>query len=291
MLNIPFQNLAVRISEFLHYPLFVFGKVEFSSWYIIKLLIALILLTWLSKILKSFLVNKILIRYNEDVGVRQALGTIARYIFVIVGFFVVIQASGIDLSGLAIIGGALGVGIGFGLQNITNNFVSGVVILLERPVKVGDRIEVGGTTGDVVNISGRATTVVTNDGISVIIPNAELISTRVTNWSFTGNNVRFKIPVPVPYNVNQDTVIKLLLEVADEENNVEKSPAPSVRLKEFGPNALIFELVIWTSKLMHRQGMMKSMINLAVNKKLMDHGILIPLPQMEVHVKDQKEQE
>ena len=280
-----YSILFSKLSEILNYPLFMFGKVEFTSWYIIKLLIAIFVLSWLSKKLKNFLANKVLVRYNDDVGVRQALSTIARYIFFVVGFVVVVHASGIDLSGLAIIGGALGVGIGFGLQNITNNFVSGVVILLERPVKVGDRIEVGGTTGDVVNISARATTVVTNDGISVIIPNAELISTRVTNWSFTGNNVRFKIPIPVRYGENQETVIKLLLEVADEDPNIEKLPSPSVRLKEFGSNNLVFELVIWTSKLMHRQGVMKSRVNLAVNKKFIDHGIVMPFPQLDVTMK------
>jgi len=280
------SDLLERVSSWLNYPLFVFGKVEFSSWYLIKLIIAIILLSWLSKRLKSVLVNRILLRYNDDIGVRQALGTIARYLFFIAGLFVVIQASGVDLSGLAIIGGALGLGIGFGLQGITNNFVSGVVILLERPVKVGDRIEVGGTTGDVVNISARATTVVTNDGISVIIPNSELVSTRVTNWSFTGKNVRFKVPVPVTYGISQDIIIKLLMEVADEDPNVEKNPSPSVRLKEFGNNALIFELVFWTSKLMHRQGMMKSRINLAVNKKFTENGIVIPLPQLDLHVKN-----
>lgn len=275
-----------RVSEWVNYPLFAFGKVEFSSLFIIKLVIAIIVLAWLSKRLKSFLVHKILIRYNEDIGVRQAMGTIARYIFFVLGFLVVVQASGIDLSGLAIVGGALGVGIGFGLQNITNNFVSGVVILLERPVKIGDRIEVGGTTGDVVKISARATTVVTNDGIAVIIPNSELISTRVTNWSFTGKMVRFKVPVPVPYGTDQDLVVKLLLDVAAEDNNVLENPSPTVRLKEFADSALVFELVIWTSKLMHRQGVMKSRINLAVNKKLKENNITVPFPQLDLHLKE-----
>lgn len=273
-----------HINEILQFPLFEFGKVEFSAWHIIKLVIAILILGWLSKRLNNFLVNRVLVRYNDDIGVRQAMGTIARYIFFIIGLFVVIHASGIDLSGLALLGGALGVGIGFGLQNITNNFVSGVVILLERPVKVGDRIEVGGTSGDVVNISARATTVVTNDGISVIIPNSELISTRVTNWSLTGKNVRFKVPIPVPYGTDQEKVIRLLLEVADEDPNVEKTPAPTVRLKEFASSSLIFEVVFWTSKLMQRQGMMKSRINLAVNKKFRENGIRMPFPQMEVRM-------
>jgi small-conductance mechanosensitive channel len=274
-----------RAGYLLHYPLFIFGNTEFSVFYLLKLIIAILILSWLSKRLRNFLVHRVLVRYNDDIGVRQAMGTIARYIFFVLGLFVVIHASGIDLSGLALLGGALGVGIGFGLQNITNNFVSGVVILLERPVKVGDRIEVGGTTGDVVRISARATTVVTNDGISVIIPNAELVSSRVTNWSLTGKMVRFKIPIPVAYGTDQDKVLRLLMEVAAEDTNIAKEPAPSIRLKEFGPNALIFELVIWTSKLMQRQGMMKSRVNMAVYKKFSNNGITMPLPQLDVIVK------
>jgi small-conductance mechanosensitive channel len=279
------SGVLEKVGYLLHYPLFVFGNTEFSVWYLLKLTIAVLILSWLSKRLRNILVNRVLLRYNDDIGVRQAMGTIARYIFFILGLFVVIHASGIDLSGLALLGGALGVGIGFGLQNITNNFVSGVVILLERPVKVGDRIEVGGTSGDVVRISARATTVVTNDGISVIIPNSELISSRVTNWSLAGKMIRFKIPLPVPYGIDQEKVLRLLLEVAAEDVNVAREPVPSVRLKEFGANAIIFELVIWTSKLMQRQGMMKSRINMAVYRKFHENGITIPFPQLDVHLK------
>jgi small-conductance mechanosensitive channel len=278
-------DISGYLPEVLTYPLFTFGKAEFSIWFISKLIVSVIILAWLSKLFMNFMVNRLLIRYNEDIGVRKALGTISRYLFFVIGFFILVQTSGIDLSGLALLGGALGVGIGFGLQTITNNFVSGVVILLERPVKVGDRIEVGGTTGDVVNISARATTVVTNDGISVIIPNSELISTRVTNWSLAGKMVRFKIPVPVAYGTDQDLVVKLLHEVADEEPNVAKDPPPSVRLKEFANSAVVFELVVWTSKLLHRQGMMKSKINMAVNRKFNKNKISIPFPQMDVHLK------
>ncbi len=279
-----------KMLQFLHYPLFLFGKTEFSIWYILKLVIAIVFLGWVSKLLKNFLVHRVLLKYNEDIGVRQAMGTIVRYIFFVMGMFVVIHASGIDLSGLALIGGALGVGIGFGLQNITNNFVSGIVILLERPVKIGDRIEVSGTTGEVISISARATTVVTNDGISVIIPNSELISTRVTNWSLAGKMVRFKIPVPVPYGTDQDVIVKLLLEVAKEDVNVAVEPKATIRLKEFAPSSITFELVIWTSKLMQRQGMMRSRMNMAVYKKFTENGISLPFPQMEVSVKEKIKQ-
>ena len=276
-----------QAQHLLNYPLFSIGASDFSTWSLLKLLLAIFILFWISKRLRQILVHKVLIRYNTDIGVRQAMGSIARYIFLILGLFIIVHASGVDLSGLALLGGALGVGIGFGLQNITNNFVSGVVILLERPVKVGDRIEVGGTTGDVVRISARATTVVTNDGISVIIPNSELISSRVTNWSLAGKMVRFKIPVPVAFGTDQDKVVQLLLEVASEDGNIAKEPAPSVRLKEFGQSALVFELVIWTSKLMQRQGMMKSRVNMAVYRKFSQNGISMPLPQLDVQVKPQ----
>ena len=281
------SDILEQLNYLIHYPIFIMGKSEFSTLSLLKLVAAIIILSWLSKRLRNVLVHRVLVRYNDDIGVRQAIGTIARYLFLILGLFVVIQASGIDLSGLALLGGALGVGIGFGLQSITNNFVSGIVILLERPVKVGDRIEVSGTTGDVVRISVRATTVVTNDGISVIIPNAELIASRVTNWSLTGKMVRFKIPIPVPYGTDQEKVLKLLLEVAAEEANVAKEPAASIRLKEFGSNSLVFELVIWTSKLMQRQGMLKSRINMAVYKKFNENGISLPLPQMDIQLKRQ----
>ncbi len=281
-----FKIFIKDLQAILEYPLFSLSKAEFTPGSILFFFLSIFLLVYLSKKFKVFLINRVLIRYNEDIGVRQAMGTIARYIFVIIGLFVIIQANGIDLSGLAILGGALGVGIGFGLQNITNNFVSGVVILLERPIKIGDRIEVGDTTGDVVSISARATTVMTNDGISVIIPNSEFISSRVINWSYSGRMVRFKVPIPAPYGVDQKKVEKLLLEVAKEDNDVLNSPPPHVRLKAFGDSSLVFELVFWTSDLMHRQGFMISQINMEVYQKFADNDITIPFPQLDLHVKE-----
>ena len=135
------------------------------------------------------------------------------------------------LSTLTILAGALGVGIGFGLQNITNNFISGIIILFERPIKVGDRIQVGDLFGDVVNISMRSTMVVTNDNIAVIVPNSEFISSRVINWSYSDRNVRFNIPVGVSYKEDPEKVKQILLEVAEQDKGVLKSPKPEVLFK------------------------------------------------------------
>src|SRR4030095_14371236 len=121
------SDILEQLYNLLHYPIFIIGKSEFSTWSLLKLIVAIIILSWLSKRIRNVLVHRVLIRYNDDIGVRQAMGTIARYLFLILGLLVVIHASGIDLSGLALLGGALGVGIGFGLQSITNNFVSGIV--------------------------------------------------------------------------------------------------------------------------------------------------------------------
>jgi len=146
-------------------------------------IVSIILLFYLTAKLKKLLALKILPRYKIDTGVSQSIATIVRYTLLILGLYIILQTSGIDLSALGVLVGALGVGIGFGLQNITNNFISGIIILFERPIKVGDRVELDEIAGTVSIISARATTVITNDNISVIVPNSDFINQRVINWS------------------------------------------------------------------------------------------------------------
>jgi len=179
-------NLYGSVVNFLQHPIFSMGNTQITLSLFLFLIISIGLLFYLSAKFKHLLQDRILIRYNVELGLRQAISTIVRYVIVVIGLIVIIQSTGIDLSFLTVLAGALGVGIGFGLQSVTNNFVSGIVILLERPIKVGDRIEVtnpAGDTinGDVVNISGRATTVLTNDNIAVILPNSDLITLTVIN--------------------------------------------------------------------------------------------------------------
>ena len=140
---------------------------------------SILLLIYLTDKLQKLVVNRILLRTNVERGISESVGTIFRYLVITIGLFVIIQTAGIDLTALGFIAGALGVGIGFGLQGITNNFISGLIILFERPIKVGDRIDVGDVSGDVVRIAARATTIVTNDNISIIVPNSEFINSRV----------------------------------------------------------------------------------------------------------------
>ena len=215
---------------------------------------------------------------------RQAVGSIARYVMIVIGFLIVLQTAGIDLTTLNILAGAVGIGVGFGLQNIANNFISGLIILFERPIKAGDRIEVGDVEGDVIAIGARATTVRTNDNIAIIIPNSSFISKDVINWSYTDQTVRFRIKVSVDYGSDPRMVERLLLEVADENPDVLKDPAPGVRLLEFGDNGIIFELRAWSTSLLHRKGKLVSDLNFGIHDKFAANGVIFPFPQRDVRL-------
>ena len=283
------------LKSYLDIPLIVFGDTNITLWLILYFIAALVLLFYLSARLKSLLIHKVFVRYIAEYGVRQAIGSIIRYIIVFLGLIAILQSLGLNLSSLTFLAGALGVGIGFGLQNITNNFVSGMVILFERPIKAGDRIEVGNTHGKVMSISPRATTILTNDNIAIIVPNSEFISGRVINWSYNDDKVRFRIPVSVAYGTDAILVKKVLLEVAAENKDVLEDPAPNVRLKDFGDSGINFELLAWSSTLVQRQGKFRSDLNFAIYEKFAQHGIEIPFPQRDLHLKSgfeeiQKEQ-
>lgn len=197
----------------------------------------------------------------------------------------ILQTAGIDLSTLTILAGALGVGVGFGLQSITNNFVSGIILLLERPIKVDDRIEVGDVNGDVVNISPRATTIVTNDNIAIIVPNADFISSKVVNWSYTNRDVRFNFPVGVSYNTDPKQVRTVLLEVARAHPGVLTEPSPSVLFHEFGDSSVNFVLRVWTREFSTTPGVLRSDLNFAISRAFKAHGIEIPYPQQDLHIR------
>jgi len=279
------KELWVALYKFFDAPLFPIGNSSISLGDIVFFLISIILLIYLSGKVKKFLSNRILKRYTHDKGTVEATATIFRYIIIVLGLIIIFQTAGIDLSTLGIIAGALGVGIGFGLQNVTNNFISGIIILFERPIRVGDRIEVGNINGNVVNISARATTVLTNDNIAIIVPNSEFISSRVINWSHNDRNVRFWIPIGVSYHEDPQIVKKLLLEVADENDGILKTPAPEVIFEEFGDSSLNFSLAVFTSEFTDRPKMLKSNLNFAISEKFKKHKIEIPYPQRDLHLK------
>lgn len=240
-----------------------------------KLIVLVVLLALLLHFTRRFtrwLVDSFLARRNLDIGVRQAVGTLLRYAITTLGVVVILQAVGIDLSAFTVLAGALGVGLGFGLQNVASNFVSGLIIMFERPIKVGDRIEVGGVSGEVRRIGARSTTVVTEENIAVIVPNSQFVSEPVTNWSHTGNLTAFLVRVRVGWHTDTDLVRRLLLEAAAEHPDVLRDPEPEVELRDLR-GGLLFTLQVWSSQYVQHEGKLKSDLNLAIWDKLRRHDI------------------
>jgi len=266
-------------------PLFTVGKESFSAANILKLLLFVIVLIWASRGLRRFLASRVLPGLKIDPGTSYALANLVSYCVMTVGLLVGLQTSGVNLSTLTVIFGALGVGIGFGLQTIAANFISGLIILLERPIQVGDRIQLGELHGRVVRIRARATEVLTNDNIAVIVPNSDFISQRVINWSHGDDKIRIRVPVGVSYESDVGEVKKALLEAAGTVDALLKEPAPSVRLTAFGDSAIRFELLVWTSQLLQRRGECVSRVNFAIHETLRRYGIEIPLPQHELRLR------
>lgn len=267
------------------FKLFSLTGTDFTLGDVLYFIISVALIIYVAGWIKNLLVNKILSRYQLDIGIRQSIGTIVRYIILIIGFFIIIQTAGINLSSLGLIAGALGVGIGFGLQNVTNNFISGIIILFERPIKVGDRIEVGEIKGDVVRISARATSIITNDNIAVIVPNSDFINSTVINWSHNDRMVRFNFPVRVSYKENPERVKQVLLKVFEQNEGILKNPKPDVLFDSYEEDSLNFILRVWTSEYINRTNVLKSQLYYDVFKAFKNENIDIPFPQRDLHLK------
>jgi small-conductance mechanosensitive channel len=253
----------------------------------IFLLVALLLgVFWISSRTKSFLFNRFLVNSGLDRSLQYAIAQIVSNIVLVVGVFIVLDNAGIHLGTLTVFAGAVGVGIGFGLQNIASNFISGLVILAERPITIGDRVEVAGVAGQVQQIRARSTVILTNDNITMIVPNTKFIDSPVTNWTYGDPRVRFRIPIGVAYSSDLEKVRNALLEVAREDSHVLPQPEPTVFLETFGGSSINLELVVWSKEMSYRPRRFRSDLNFAIAQKLREAGIEIPGPQRDLHFRD-----
>jgi small-conductance mechanosensitive channel len=223
-------------------------------------------------------------RFHFGRGVPYAITTLTRYALFVAGFLLGVAALGIDLSKVTLLAGALGVGIGFGLQNIVNNFVSGLILLFERPIQVGDTVQLANLSGEVRRIGLRSSTLRTFDGAEVIVPNANLIQDAVTNWTLSDNSRRIEITVGVAYGTEPERVIALLHEVAGKQREVLRSPPPAALFVGFGPSSLDFVLRCWLVQ-SENWVTVRSELAIAVHDALRDAGIAIPFPQVELSLK------
>ena len=253
----------------------------------IFLLVALLLgIFWISARTKSFLFNRFLVNSGLDRSLQYAISQIVSNIVLVAGVFIVLDNAGIHLGTLAVFAGAVGVGIGFGLQNIASNFISGLVILAERPITIGDRVEVAGVAGQVQQIRARSTVILTNDNITMIVPNTKFIDSPVTNWTYGDPRVRFRIPIGVAYDSDLEKVRNALLEVARENSHVLPQPEPTVFLEMFGESSINVELVVWSKEMSYRPRRFRSDLNFAMVQKLREAGVQIPSPQRDLHFRD-----
>jgi small-conductance mechanosensitive channel len=250
------------------------------------LLVALLVAVfWISSRTKRFLFNRFLVRSGLDRSLQYAIAQIVSNLVLIIGIFIVLENTGIHLGALTVFAGAVGVGVGFGLQNIASNFISGLVILAERPITIGDRVEVAGVAGQVQQIRARSTVILTNDNIAMIVPNTKFIDSTVTNWTYGDPRVRFRLPIGVAYGSDVNSVRDALIAAGQSNPHVLVDPAPSVFLKQFGEGSIDFELVVWSSEMSHRPSRFKSDLNFAIEEKLRDAGIEIPNPQRDIHIR------
>ena len=262
------------------------GGIKISLIAIITGLLVFVVSITLVRMFKRRLSENLLTRINMDEGIKHSLVSGFSFIGIIISVVLAISAMGVDLSNLAVIAGALSVGIGFGLQDIIKNLVSGIIILFERPFKVGDWVILGGEEGKIKQINIRSTELETWTKRSVIIPNATLISSSLINLTHGNNWQRQSIIVGVSYDADIDKVTALLIECAKSNKRVARVPAPMVLFKDFGASSLDFELRYHVTDV-RTDYVASSEIRYAILKRFREEGIEIAYPQIDVHMKEQ----
>jgi small-conductance mechanosensitive channel len=272
------------IQVFFDTRLLTIGTTDVTLSAIFVFLFILLIVVFLSRLFSRKLVDRILIRLQIEEGTRYTFRRVIELTFILIGAIIAFQSIGINLSGLAVIFGLLSVGIGFGLQNITSNFVAGLILLFERPIKVGDRVNVGGMEGDVVEINIRSTTIRSLNNIDIIVPNSEFVSSQVVNWSHGDRKIRLDIEVGVSYNSDLETVLRSLKEAALENQEILQDPGPDVHLREFGDSSWNMKLRVWIDN-PKRHPVVRSDINCAIVRKFRENGVEIPFPQTDLHVR------
>ncbi len=248
------------------------------------LIIFLIFFTFLSRIIRKALKNRVLPRTKLDIGARASFVNVVIYTFWILAIYTGINILGINLSSLTFMAGALGIGIGFGLQNIVNNFISGIILLFDPSIQVGDMVQIGEDWGTINRINIRTTIVQTFDNASLIIPNSQMLSNRVTNWSFKDPKVRRQVDVGVAYGSDVQKVRKILLKIVSDMSEIMNDPAPRVDFMDFGDSALIFRVRFWiTSPEFWLTA--PTELRFRIDEEFKKNNIEIAFPQQDIHIR------
>jgi small-conductance mechanosensitive channel len=283
------QQLGVLrpFAEWLSHPFLYVGTVRISFLSLLVAIFILILSLGIARLVATFLRSRFFPGLGLDPTVGENLSILVRYGLVTVGVLIAVDSLGFDLTTLKIALGALGIGIGFGLQNVVNNIVSGFILLIERPVKKGDMIVVGGTDGRVISIGLRSGVVRTRAGHEIIVPNSDFVTSPVTNFSYRDRLVRVDVPVGVSYSADPNQVRSILLQAAREEKKVLEQPPSDVLFIRYGDSSIDFELRVWIDDPWEIP-LVRSALYFSIWYKLKNAGIEIPFPQRDLHVRDKE---
>ncbi|MBF2097663.1 MAG: mechanosensitive ion channel [Gloeomargaritaceae cyanobacterium C42_A2020_066] len=265
-------------------PFITLGTKGYSSLDLMILVGSFVGLWILSRAVAGLIKSRVLALTGADHRMRELVAVLTQYLLLFLGLIVILQVWGLDVSSLTILASVLGVGIGFGLQNTANNFISGLIITFERPIQVGDFIHVGDLQGIVERIGTRTTEIRTLDKVSIIVPNSRFVDNQVVNWSLGNPVSRLHIPVGLAYGSEVEKVRIALLEAAREHPDVLTSPAPQVWMKGFGDSALNFELLVWICE-PREQYRIRSDLNFRIMASLKRHNLEVPYPQHDVHLR------
>ena len=278
-----YEGTMGALSDLLQYPI-GFDRLHFTLGGALSVALILLVGYTLANAFTFLLNNVVLPKLSLERGVPYAISTIAYYILILLVAGAALSATGVELNKFTVLTGALGVGLGFGLQNIVNNFVSGLILLFERPIHVGDTVEVGGLVGMVRRIGARSSTILTMQGAEVIMPNSNLISNQVINWTLSSQWRRVDVPVGIAYGTDPTRVIKLLVGVAESHPGVLLARPPMAFFLGFGDSALKFELRFWCGQ-QDTWFQLQSDVTVAVATALSEAGIEIPFPQRDIRIR------
>jgi len=277
-------GLLDPILEVMDTPLLDLEDANVSALDVIYGIVAFVFFIWLALALARLLEARLKAVTSLPGSARVLITKTGRIILLSIAFLISLTAMGIDLTALAVFGGALGVGIGFGLQKVVGNFISGIILLIDRSIKPGDVIETGGTYGRINKLAARYTSVITRDGTEFLIPNEDMITQPVVNWSHSHKLVRRRIPVQVDYKSDIRVAMQLMIDAADEESRVLSHPAPKTLLRGFGSDGVDLELRMWIQDPQDGVSNIASDVMLHIWDKFHENGVEFPYPQRVVHI-------
>lgn len=280
-------DLLEPTAEVLDGLAFKIGDVRLSALGVVKGVLTAAILLWGATVLSRFVETQLRRSVHLTPSFQVLSAKLAKITLITVAVVLALQAVGVDLTAFAVFGGAVGVGIGFGLQKVVSNLISGVILLLDRSIKPGDVIELEGAYGWINTLGARYVSVVTRDGMEYLIPNEDLITQRVINWSFSSKTVRLRVPIGISYDADVRRAIDLVKEAASEEERVLENPPPNCLMTGFGDSSINLELRFWITDPENGAGNIKSALLLRVWDKFKQHDIAIPYPHREVIIKEQ----